>query len=66
MSNRFALFLFAVWYPAVFIGGAFLGGRYHSEFREANLAVQASIGYAYVMLVFAPLIWKAFFRKAAA
>jgi hypothetical protein len=63
MSNRFALFLFAAWCPLLLLGGGVLGELYLAEFGALGATKQMVLIYAYVLTLFAPLIWKAFLSK---
>lgn len=65
MSNRFALFIFFAWTPLVVIGGSMLGDHYRDEFQALSVAAQSAVFYAAMLVVFAPLLWKAFCSKTA-
>lgn len=63
MSNRFAIFLFAVWCPLMFIGGLVLGERYINEFRALSTAGQMAVIYLFLVIGNAPIFWGTFARK---
>lgn len=60
MSNRFLLFLLAVWYPIMFIGPTILVTTYAGHFQSMSVATKAVLFYLYVLVFFAPGLWDAF------